>query len=251
MMKKWIAPVLLSVGLVLSAFACRLAVQNRAQESDSTAADRIAAATAVAPDGIKTSEAINFSARKPEAAVGLSVPAAATAVFATSSAGRDDRRARKEAAQSPIPAGASQTRAVSDLLASSTQIPPQAGEPVSEGAQMASGLLRSHPPVQTQSATRIAPPAQPSLPLAFQDSNPAVARLNETQQPAMMQLKQQFVSDIGGPEADSSTPEYLNRWRNAQPASDTQFRGFFGQKAFLDSNLAAGQQDAAQSQPAN
>jgi hypothetical protein len=249
-MRKWITPVSLSVSLVLSALACRLVVQRSAQES-APMTDRQAVATISAATALDAPRAMDFCARKPEAAVGLSVPAAATVASTSSQVTQYNGLASKQSATAVFAADVRQPSELSEFSASrAAQIGQLNSTIASEAVPMATGSLRSQTSSETPHSVRITSPAQPSLPLAFQDANPAVARLNEAQQPAIAQLRQQFVNDIGGQDADSSTPEYLNRWRNAQPASDTQFRGFFGQKAFLDSDLAAGQA-AAQSAPAN
>jgi hypothetical protein len=94
------------------------------------------------------------------------------------------------------------------------------------------------------------PARRPSLPLAFQNVDSGTVKLNDNQKTALDQLQQNFLSDIGGQNADVNDPEYAKRWQKAQPNSDTQFRGFFGQRAFLDYNLAAGKAAANQTAPA-
>jgi len=82
------------------------------------------------------------------------------------------------------------------------------------------------------------PPTPPSLPLVLQDVNLASLNLNEDQQEAVAQIRQQFIDQIGGTNQDPSDPAYLARWQKAQPEMDDMLAGMIGRQAFEEYQLA-------------
>ena len=183
----------------------------------------------------------------PEAALRAIVTADVRAVYARRSQALEDKLAALAGA--PWPAqldGASQEQALrTEML----------GLPGQEAAEIASLLGLNPPPDQTVAA---APPASAgadspapdeppvSLPLVFQRVDSAALNLDGDQQAVIDQLRQNFMTQIGGTNQDPTDPAYLARWQKAQPAMDSMLRGMLGTEVFSKFQQAAdNQQEAA------
>jgi hypothetical protein len=109
-----------------------------------------------------------------------------------------------------------QERVTSDLL----------GEP----------FIASPAPVDNE-ATTPAPTSSPSLPLVFQNVDPASVGINGDEKSVIQDLQKQFLDEIG-PE-NPSDPAYRERWMKAQPEIDDSLRAMIGNSAFQDYQAAA------------
>ena len=181
----------------------------------------------------------------PEAALRAIVTADVHAVYARRSRALEEKLAAL--ADAPWPAqldGASREQALrTEMLA----LPGQ------EAAEIASLLGLNPPPDQTVAAAApgsagadsSAPDEHPvSLPLVFQPVDSAALNLDGDQQAVIDQLRQNFMTQIGGTNQDPADPAYLARWQKAQPAMDSMLRGLLGTEVFSKFQQAAeNQQD--------
>ena len=78
-----------------------------------------------------------------------------------------------------------------------------------------------------------APQRLATLPAAFVEPDPANPPTEE-QAAAVDRLQKEFIEKVGGPNQNPNDPQYLARWRKAQPESDQQFKALFGVQAFLE-----------------
>jgi hypothetical protein len=62
--------------------------------------------------------------------------------------------------------------------------------------------------------------------------------LDSEQEAALSELREQFISEIGGPDQDPADPVYGERWQDAQPRSDSALIGELGRKPFLELQMA-------------
>jgi hypothetical protein len=85
-----------------------------------------------------------------------------------------------------------------------------------------------------------------SAPLAFQTVDPNALKVSDEQQQVLAQIRQNFVAALGGDNQDPSTPQYLNRWQNAQRQSDEEMRAMLGGQAFLQYQLQIAHQTPGQ-----
>jgi hypothetical protein len=84
-----------------------------------------------------------------------------------------------------------------------------------------------------------------SFPLALQKPNLANLKLTPEQTAAIENVRQQFINDIGGTNQDPNNPDYLARWQQAQPKSDTLLRGWLGHNAYMSYGMAVQQNNQA------
>jgi hypothetical protein len=78
-----------------------------------------------------------------------------------------------------------------------------------------------------------------SMPLVFQDIDPAALNLSSGQLQAIDNLQQWFVNEVGGLGQDPNDPAYKERWLKAQSQMDDMTRGMLGVNAFQRYQLAA------------
>jgi hypothetical protein len=58
--------------------------------------------------------------------------------------------------------------------------------------------------------------------------DPAALKLSDAQVAGVVDVQEQFVSDIGGEGQKADDPAYLDRWRHAVPKSDAELRARLG-----------------------
>jgi hypothetical protein len=75
-------------------------------------------------------------------------------------------------------------------------------------------------------------------PLALLDSE-TLSGLSEEQVTALNNLRQDFVTAIGGANQDPTSPEYFERWEAARAAIDERFLAQFGQDAYNQLSIEA------------
>lgn len=117
-----------------------------------------------------------------------------------------------------------------------------------EEASLVANLLGTQP-ASTEVVVAAPPPSREvrrnpgtqeiSVPLAFQEVDPAALKLDSSQVWAISNLRQRFVDQVGGPNQDPNDPAYCERWQKAQPELDDMMRGMIGVNAFQDYQLAA------------
>ena len=103
-------------------------------------------------------------------------------------------------------------------------------------------LLGAQNPDQQATAENAAPPARVqrdqsqdetvSLPLVYQNVDPAALKLSEDQANDLAFLRQKFQEDVGGPNQNPNDPAYLKRWQAAQPQNDQMLRAMLGSRLF-------------------
>jgi hypothetical protein len=71
-----------------------------------------------------------------------------------------------------------------------------------------------------------------SLPLVFQNVDPAALKLNEDQMNDLAFLRQKFQEDVGGPNQNPDDPAYLKRWQAARPQNDQMLRAMLGDRVY-------------------
>ena len=82
-------------------------------------------------------------------------------------------------------------------------------------------------------------------PLAQLDPDPGID-WDEQAVAALKVLRESFAKSIAADRLDPANPEYAERWRTSQPASDEAYRMMFGQAAFEARQLEAARQALAQ-----
>lgn len=73
---------------------------------------------------------------------------------------------------------------------------------------------------------------QPSLPLVMVEMDMNALGLSPEQQALVSNLRNQFITDIGGYNQNPASPEYLNRWLAAAASADEILRSQIGWQAF-------------------
>jgi hypothetical protein len=71
-----------------------------------------------------------------------------------------------------------------------------------------------------------------SVPLVFQQLDPAALKLNDAQLNDLAYLRQKFQEDVGGPDQNPNDPAYLKRWQAAQPQNDRMLRAMLGNRVY-------------------
>jgi len=110
-----------------------------------------------------------------------------------------------------------------------------------------SGVTTIDPTLSSTAPTPQMTPAQKkestsALPLVFQPVDRQAFKITPEQQEVLDRLQQEFLDQIGGPNQDPNDPQYLTRWKEAEPLIDEQLKAQLGQDFFLDYQIAAGQQ---------
>ena len=82
------------------------------------------------------------------------------------------------------------------------------------------------------------------LPLVFQTVDRQTFKISPEQQEILDRLQQNFLDQIGGADQDPNDPQYLARWKEAQPLINEQLKAQLGQDFFLKYETAAGQREA-------
>ena len=82
------------------------------------------------------------------------------------------------------------------------------------------------------------------FPLVFQTVDPQAFKISPEQQAILDRLQQNFLDQIGGANQDPNDPQYLARWKEAQPLINEQLKAQLGQDFFLKYETAAGQRAA-------
>jgi hypothetical protein len=91
------------------------------------------------------------------------------------------------------------------------------------------------------------------LPVVMAEPAPSLG-LTEQQKERLVNLRQEFIASLGGPDQNPEDPAYLSRWVAAQPKFDEQFKTLFGAKAFAEQQAIAARltaQEEAQNAGAN
>jgi hypothetical protein len=84
------------------------------------------------------------------------------------------------------------------------------------------------------------------LPLVFQAVDPQALKISPQQQEILDRLQQNFLDKIGGADQDPNDPQYLARWKEAQPLINEQLKAQLGQDFFLKYETAANRRAAKQ-----
>jgi hypothetical protein len=82
------------------------------------------------------------------------------------------------------------------------------------------------------------------FPLVFQTVDPQAFKISPEQQAILDRLQQNFLDQIGGANQDPNDPQYLARWKEAQPLINEQLKAQLGQDFFLKYQTAASQRAA-------
>jgi hypothetical protein len=119
---------------------------------------------------------------------------------------------------------------------------------VGQDSAVQSGTAQNEPPQDTgaQNSPNPQRDMRVSVPLAFQNVDPNALKVSDEQQQVLAQIRQNFVSALGGDNQDPSTPQYLNRWQSAQRQSDEEMRAMLGGQAFLQYQLQIAHQTPGQ-----
>ena len=137
------------------------------------------------------------------------------------------------------------------------------GEPPNEGPTQSSssadgpasrdfsGVTTIDPALSSAAPTPQTTPAQKKestvpLPLVFQPVDSHAFKITPEQQEVLDRLQQDFLDQIGGANQDPNDPQYLARWKEAEPLIEEQLKQQLGQDFFLNYELAAGQQATSQ-----
>lgn len=96
-------------------------------------------------------------------------------------------------------------------------------------------------PVQTAPVKRPRPGQNqpPVMPLVLENVDLAALNLSSNQLEVVNHIRQTFTEEIGGLSQDPNDPEYLKRWRQAQPEADAMLRGMLGNSFYQTYQLAA------------
>ncbi len=78
-----------------------------------------------------------------------------------------------------------------------------------------------------------------SMPLVFQNVDPATLKLTPDEFDDLAFLRQKFQQDVGGPNQNTNDPDYLKRWRAAQPQNDQMLRAMLGERVYDQMQTAA------------
>ena len=112
--------------------------------------------------------------------------------------------------------------------------------PDEESAKIADLLGLKPTPVQVAASARTATiPSSPTgpLPLVLQDVDLSTLNLNADQKQLIVDLRQQFLQQVGDPVRDQSDPTYLARLKKAQPEMDGILKAMIGNSAFENYQL--------------
>jgi cytoskeletal protein RodZ len=82
------------------------------------------------------------------------------------------------------------------------------------------------------------------LPLVFQTVDPQAFKISPEQQEILDRLQQNFLDEIGGANQDPNDPQYLARWKEAQPLINEQLQAQLGQDFFLKYESTTGRREA-------
>jgi hypothetical protein len=77
-----------------------------------------------------------------------------------------------------------------------------------------------------------------TMPLAFQTNALATLKLDEEEWAAIRGLEDQFVREVGGIGQNPNDPDYLARWRKAQPELDARITDVIGRRALVQLDQA-------------
>lgn len=66
------------------------------------------------------------------------------------------------------------------------------------------------------------------MPLVFQDVDPAVLHLNDSQAAIINEIRQDFLEQVGGANQNPNDPAYRQRWLPAQRQADEMLQGMLG-----------------------
>jgi hypothetical protein len=106
-------------------------------------------------------------------------------------------------------------------------------EPASVGDQGGNGLARSF--IEDVPAADAFP-----LPMVFKEVNNTDLQLNEDQLAYLAVLRERFIQELGGSNADPDSPAYAANWSKSQPEIDDALRGAIGDEAFQNYQMALG-----------
>ena len=85
-----------------------------------------------------------------------------------------------------------------------------------------------------------------SVPLALQSIDAAALNLTADQVSELLDIRETFVTAIGGPNPNRNDPDYRSRWLQAQADSDDSVRGLLGVQTWLDIETQTGTASVAQ-----
>ena len=119
--------------------------------------------------------------------------------------------------------------------------------PGEEYAEICDFLGLKPAPGQVATALPAVQPEEPSpelpvtMPLVFQNIDPATLGLSEEQNQMIANLRQDFLKQVGGLSQDASDPAYRTRWQQAQPNADNMLQAVVGNEVYTKFQLLADQ----------
>lgn len=75
--------------------------------------------------------------------------------------------------------------------------------------------------------------AAPSQPAVFMADDPSSLGLNPSQLAIVQKIRSNFIQNLGGADADPTSPDYLARWQKAESMANDQARAMLGHAGFL------------------
>src|SRR5579862_2461632 len=110
--------------------------------------------------------------------------------------------------------------------------------PAQENAAPARQAVSSANPAEAGQAASVPPEKPPTMPLAFMEPGPDV-QLTDDQRNALQNIRRSFIDSIGGPNQNPSDPQYLARWKQAQPDLDAQVHATLGDEIYSELQIRA------------
>ena len=86
------------------------------------------------------------------------------------------------------------------------------------------------------------------MPLVFQNMDLDALKLQEGQREGIEQLRQMFLTELGGTNQDPNDPAYYERWKKAQSDVDSMLPGMIGGEAFMKMQAASEGPDSQSTQ---
>ncbi len=90
--------------------------------------------------------------------------------------------------------------------------------------------------------------ARAPMPLVFQNMDLDALKLQEGQREGIEQLRQMFLTELGGTNQDPNDPAYYERWKKAQSDVDSMLPGMIGGEAFMKMQAASEGPDSQSTQ---
>ena len=105
----------------------------------------------------------------------------------------------------------------------------------SPAKEMAANLAPPSPAVHRR---RPSPVQTVSMPIVMQNIDLAALGLNNDQQQAIAEVRQNFLEQVGGTNPNPKDPAFLARWQQAQMEADTRLRATLGYQVYMEYQIA-------------